>query len=207
MISPVSIEEINEYSARVRKENLDEYEKSKVGEILKDFKGEEGYYWAENNYPNYPNISDFFPFLLEELDQNLRDNIPFFDQGLISIETFNTRLFSIKSKKEPDNPLKLNSLHICQIASQLMSFSKQEIPDSHTLEDLVEFFNNNEPTKHYCSSILRAMIISQYYGITEYFENTFGYFFDREEMQFFKFNQEHEVANKSQSLKSDEIDW
>ena len=56
MISPLSIEEIDEYFASDRKEMLDEYEKSKVGEILQDIEGREGYYWAEKNYPKYPDI-------------------------------------------------------------------------------------------------------------------------------------------------------
>lgn len=208
MISPLSIEEIDEYFASDRKEMLDEYEKSKVGEILQDIEGREGYYWAEKNYPKYPDIMYFLPVLCEELDQNLRDNIPLLEQGLISIETFNNRLFSIRSKKEPDKPLKLNALHICQIASHFILASEQDMPNSRTLADLIDFFDN-EGFNYGGSSALKAMIIIQYYGITESLEKELGIVFDLESKQFFKLNQEQETesTNKSQHYDDNSLDW
>lgn len=208
MMSSMSDEEIKEFFASDRKEMLDEYEKSKVGEILKDTEGREGYYWAEKNYPKYPDISYFLPVLCEELDQNLIDNIPLLEQGLISIETFNNRLFSIRSKKEPDKPLRLNALHMCQIASFFILASEQDMPNSRTLADLIDFFDN-ERFHYRCSSALKAMIIIQYYGITESLKKELGIVFDLESKQFFKLNQEqeNEISNKSQQYEDDGLDW
>lgn len=193
------------------KELSEEYENSKIG---KKFPDEEDYYWAESELAEKPY---FFYRICREIEQNVLDNMDIVEDS----DEFTRRVFAIKSKGEPEKPLRLNHLHICILASFFIRDSLGVPPVTCDFNELKDFFDNNGKGlgRFSCaSSTVKALMLIQYYSIIEFLEKNHGFTFDPKKNKFVKIEKETEsntepkqVEKKqeesTESAENKELDW